>query len=136
MSVYKLTCETGKIYYGATGNTIEQRKSKGHYHCSCKDFINPKIELVETVDNLDNLYEREKYYIQNFECVNINGSIIDQAEYHKIKSAEYRKRYPERAKESIRKGLLPFNCPDCGKQTSKKHIRRHQRSNLCKNNIV
>ena len=52
MSVYKLTCnETGKVYYGSTKSTLEVRKSKGWKKCSCENFVNPTMELVETVDN-------------------------------------------------------------------------------------
>tara|TARA_R110002072_G_C7775566_1_gene519583 strand:- start:291 stop:797 length:507 start_codon:yes stop_codon:yes gene_type:complete len=73
MSVYKLTCEkSGDVYYGATKNPIEFRRSKGHYNCSCNYFINPKLELVEDCD-LSILYDREKYYIKNYPCVNKTG---------------------------------------------------------------
>jgi len=73
MFVYKLVCETGKVYYGATKHSIKHRKSKGHHYCSCGDFINPTIEIVEKVNNIEELYKRELYYIKNFECVNKSG---------------------------------------------------------------
>ena len=157
MSVYKITCDTGKIYYGSTKSSLERRKGRGYITCSCKDFINPKIELVEKVDNLDNLYERELYYIRNYECVNISGkltieqykenqrkyaaekrknNLIEIREYEKMKARERREKYPEIYKENIKKVLLPINCPNCGKQTSKNHLARHQRTHLCKKNIV
>ena len=52
MSVYKKTCETGKVYYGSTGNDISVRENKGHYHCSCRDFINPKMEVLEYIKRI------------------------------------------------------------------------------------
>ena len=66
MSVYKKTCESGKVYYGSTGNDINVRKSKGHYHCACKDFINPKMEIIEYIDDPVLRYERELYYINDY----------------------------------------------------------------------
>ena len=93
MSIYKLTCSvTHKVYYGATKHSIEFRKSKGHYHCSCKDFINPILELVETVEDIDNLYIREKYYINNYECVNKNGKGITPPTEEKIKYNRLKKK--------------------------------------------
>ncbi len=132
MFIYKLTCsETNKVYYGATKNTPEFRRSKGHYKCSCKDFINPKIETIEECNNEKEMYEREKYYIQNFECVNSNSKIIDKKEYDKLRMREYRLKYPEKAKEQDKKSLEPIQCDICGKLTSKKHIVRHQKSKKC-----
>jgi hypothetical protein len=67
--VYKLTCETGLVYYGSTKHNLEYRKDKGWYKCSCKDFINKKMEVIEECDNFK---EREDYYIRNNDCVNKN----------------------------------------------------------------
>ena len=98
MSVYKLTCnETGKVYYGSTKQTLELRKRVGWKRCSCKDFINPTIELVETVDDLDNLRQREDYYIRNFECVNKHRAMITDEE----KDA-YQHEYWEKNREKVR----------------------------------
>ena len=97
MSVYKLTCsETGKVYYGSTKRTLEVRKSWGWKRCSCKDFVNPTMELVEKVDNLDNLRQREDYYIRNFECVNKHRAMITDEE----KDA-YQHEYWEKNRERI-----------------------------------
>ncbi len=86
MSVYKLTCaETGKIYYGSTGNDIKKRENKGWYKCSCKDFINPKLEVLEHVEDETERLIRENYYIENFDCVNVNRSVgLTQKEYAKL----------------------------------------------------
>ena len=72
MSVYKKTCETGKVYFGSTGNDIQIREKKGHYNCSCKDFINPVMEVLEYIDDPKLRYERELYYINTFDCVNVD----------------------------------------------------------------
>ena len=90
MSVYKLTCsETNRNYYGSTTLTLEERKNKGWYRCSCKDFVDPIIECMEIVDNLDELEKRENYYIMNNECVNKNLAYLDE-KTRKIKKIEYR----------------------------------------------
>ena len=133
MFVYKLTCETGKVYYGATKNTVEYRKSKGHHHCTCKDFINPKIEIVEKVDNIENLFIREKWYIQNNDCVNSNGKIVDKNEYYKNYQKKWRAENPEKNKAKNAKSLIAIKCNLCDALTSKKHIKRHQKSNKCIN---
>jgi len=97
MSVYKLTCsETGKIYYGSTKQTLENRKQKGWQRCSCEDFVNPTIELVETVNDLDNLLEREDYYIRNFECINKYRVMITDEE-----KKEYFRQYRKDNREKV-----------------------------------
>jgi len=78
MIVYKLTCKTGKIYFGSTKNTLKHRASKGWRCCACKDFDIVKMEVVETVDKKEDLLIRENYYIVNFECVNKNDAIADK----------------------------------------------------------
>ena len=103
MSIYKLTCnETGKVYYGSTKGTLEGRKQRGWKTCSCKDFVNPNIELVEKVDDLNNLLEREDYYIRNFECINERRVIRTDEEKHAYKS-EYCSKNKDKIKERDRK---------------------------------
>ena len=126
MSVYKITCESGKVYYGSTNNDIETRKSKGWYNCACKDFINPKIELIESVDDESKLYERELYYIRNFECINISGKGFNRNDWYvknKERVTEYRKK-----SEDKRKVWDKFECEICGRMTNKKHYARHCKS--------
>ena len=129
MSVYKKTCETGLIYYGSTGNDIKVREQKGHYNCSCKDFINPVMEVLEYVDDPVLRYKRELYYIRNFECVNVDGKGFN----HK----EWRDKNPEKLKacrlksEEKCKIWEKFKCPNCDRETNKKHLARHQKSAYC-----
>ena len=75
MSIYKKICsETGRVYFGSTKNNIKVRENKGHYNCTCKDFINPIIVVIEDASNLTKKerLKRERYYIENFSCVNRN----------------------------------------------------------------
>ena len=132
MFVYKLTCsETNKVYYGATKNTPEQRKSKGHNKCTCKDFVNPTIEIVEKCNSIEEMYEREKYFIQNNECVNIKCKIIDKKAREQFYAQQYRLKNPEKIKQINKEQSAPIECDICGKLTSKKHIARHKKSQKC-----
>lgn len=132
MFVYKLTCsETNKVYYGATKNTPEQRKSKGHNKCTCKDFVNPTIEIVEKCNSIEEMYEREKYFIQNFDCVNRMGKIIDKKARATELNQGYRLNNPEKYKQYSKERGEPVECDICGRLTSLKHIARHKKSHLC-----
>ncbi len=75
MIVYKLTCKTGRVYFGSSKNSLKHRASKGWYNCSCKDFEIVKMEVVENVLDPSKLLERENYYIINNECVNKNDAV-------------------------------------------------------------
>jgi len=136
MSVYKLTCsETGKVYYGSTKNTLKVRKSKGWYTCSCKDFVNPNIELVETVDDLNNLLEREDYYIRNFECVNKNGATFNSKQYDKEWRANNKERkaiMDKKSKKKIRDEKR-YHCSLCNLSfTGSMKLQRHLNGYRCK----
>jgi len=116
MSVYKLTCsESKKVYYGATKNPIEFRRAKGHNRCSCQSFVNPKLELVEIVEDINKLYERETYYIQNFECINRNQKGFkpneEQLKKYKEKRIEYSKKIKEEKKYHCSLCNLSFHSP-------------------------
>jgi len=85
--IYKLVCnQTNKVYYGSTTQTLMKRRDthrqhyKRHINTGC-DYITAfeilqnddfKIELVEELDFNDKkeLTSRERYHIQNNECVN------------------------------------------------------------------
>ncbi len=129
MSVYKLICSaTNKIYFGSTKNTIKFRREKGHKNCSCGDFVTPKLELVEKVDDLSKLYERELYYINNFDCVNINGKPKKEKTKEEIEKAKKRKNEQTKA---IRKKIVDekrFYCKLCdfAFQSRKKLIRHEE----------
>lgn len=128
-SIYKLTCETGKIYVGVTTLTIKRRlyyhKNKKYNTCSSKDFINPTIELLEEFETDDKIEKRkkEREYINKFDCVNIKKEILTpeeekvsnfnrQKKYYdnlsdekkqikKEKSREYNKKYRELNREKL-----------------------------------
>ena len=122
MSIYKLICSESKnVYYGATKHSMEYRRSKGHYRCSCKDFVNPTLELVEIVQDITKLYEREKYYIKNFECINIDGKGNKPNEEQLKKRKEKQKLYNAKIKEEQK-----YHCSLCNLSFhSPKKLSRH-----------
>ena len=96
--VYKKTCsDSGLIYYGKFEGTWEHRCSAGWSDCSCEYFVNPTHEFIEIDIPNDKLVEREQFYINNNECVNIMGK------YSHLTKAEYDKQYNINNKESITK---------------------------------
>jgi hypothetical protein len=104
--IYKLVNDTlGLTYYGCTINTLRQRlnghKNKGN-KCSSKILFEGegqvKIYLVEEypTDNRDLLKMRERWYIENNECVNIGTPGRTGKEYRltiKDQTKEYNKQY-------------------------------------------
>ena len=82
VNIYKITDCNRLCYIGSTKQTVEQRLTDHRYHknnkcktkrpcSSCQlDLENCQIEVLETCDN-EIRYEREGYWIQNTECVNI-----------------------------------------------------------------
>lgn len=116
----------GDIYYGATtqGLNVRWSKHKTGYKNNkiykCKSSVifdkygieNCKCELIESYpcNNIKELNEREKYYIQNNNCVNIMGSNTQEMlntknkeykEKNKEYIAEQNKIYREKNKEII-----------------------------------
>jgi len=122
--IYKIVCNiTGLTYYGSTVNPISKRISQHRSNfktdrgtCSSRQVLvggNYDYSLVEefSCENKDQLHRRERYYIENNECVNkeIPGRtkkefLEYQKEYreqNKNKFLEYQKEYYEQNKDKI-----------------------------------
>ena len=115
--IYKIECgETGRVYIGSTIKTLNKRlnshKSEsesrtGTGRCVTKDFINPSISLIEDYpcDTNTQLLMRERYYMENIECVNKHNPIKTTEErkycykYYKEKIKEYKQKNEEKVKE-------------------------------------
>lgn len=112
--VYKITCnDTGDVYYGSTKKHLLSSRKAEHKadvkrydegkkprKCACYDIVknnNFKIEIVEEAP-LENLKQREKYYIQNFKCININNPLPTEEESKKKKweTEKIRRQDPEK----------------------------------------
>jgi hypothetical protein len=112
INIYKLSCETGKVYYGSTNN-INKRLSnhKSNLTCMSKDFINPNIEVLETCKE-EERKEREGYYIRNFDCVNKCIPGRTQKEYRETNKEKYKKlkkEWDEKNKEHCKKYQKDYN---------------------------
>jgi len=87
--IYRIIDNTnGNIYIGITTQTLKRRLSDHELRreCSSRDIIKNgdyRIELIEETDDKT----RERYWIENTECVNKNIPGRTQKEYNK----EYRK---------------------------------------------
>ena len=126
-TIYKKTCESGKIYYGSFSGIWEHRVWGGWSHCSCRDFINPTHKFIEIViGDVKDLVAREMWYINNYECVNKKGKYIHltRQEYDKQKYIETRETIFKRHKEKI-------SCDHCGSIINHSNYSRHRRTKKC-----
>ena len=119
--IYKLTCnETGEVYYGSTRQSLNKRMI-GHKK-DCKrwkegksgfttsyniiDRGNYSYSLIETVECEDKkqLEQRERYYIENNECINkvvVGRTRKERYEANKEAILEHQKEYREANKEYL-----------------------------------
>jgi len=103
--IYRIICEkTGRQYIGSTCSTLVKRLSnhkRKDNNCSCRDFINPKIILIEdySCERKDQLLMRERYWMENTECVNLYRPIItredrtQQTKQYSLDHIEEKKQY-------------------------------------------
>tara|TARA_R110000823_G_scaffold191906_8_gene323565 strand:- start:198 stop:611 length:414 start_codon:yes stop_codon:yes gene_type:complete len=95
--IYELICsKTGLRYIGSSTQKLTSRLSehKGKRNlCTSKNFINPKIFLIENVpcDSIHELHSIEREYIENTECV--NKCIPNRT---KTETKEYQKKWREK----------------------------------------
>ena len=136
--VYKIVCDTTKnTYIGSTTLRLCQRlaqhkkdliaysQNKKRYSTSYEILENGnyQIVLLENVncDNREELLQRERFYIENMECVNRCIPIrdkVEKKEIHKISNQQYE----EKNKESIKERKQNYY------QTKKEYIQER-----CKN---
>jgi hypothetical protein len=166
--IYKIVCDTtGLVYYGSTCEpTLARRLAKhvGYYRAFLKNeftFVssfkvlennNYTIVLVENVDceSKDQLLARERYYIENNDCVNKNIPGRTDKEYrddnkdkykeyredNKDKLKAYKQQYDLLNKEKIsEKGKVQIVC-DCGTTHRKWDKNRHQKSKKHQNYLL
>jgi len=115
--IYKITCNiTGLTYYGSTVNPISKRISQhrtkfkaGNLKCSSRQVLvggDYDYSLVEefSCENKDQLHKRERFYIENNDCVNkqIPGRTLrEYNEQNKDKISANSKKYHEQNKDKI-----------------------------------
>jgi len=139
--IYKLTCsETDKVYIGSSTKSLKERLRHHNYpnnYCVCRDFINPKIELIETYpcETKEKLLWKEREYIENTDCVNkclpimtleekqINRK-ISRLKWDK-NNKESKKNYREKNREKINTAQNEKITCECGAITSRANKLRH-----------
>jgi hypothetical protein len=111
--IYKLVNdELGLTYYGSTIQPLYKRiyGHRSKLNCSSKILFTEgecKIYLVEEFpcDNRNQLEKRERFFIENNDCVNKNIPCRTYQEYNdatKDKRSEYKKKYNQKNKEEIK----------------------------------
>ena len=120
--IYKIVCNiTGLIYIGSTSQTLCQRLQdhKKNY----KRYLNEKFPFISSFKIIENnnydiilvenfprekkeeLHSRERYWIENTECVNMVISTRTHREWYqdnKEKLKKHMKKYRENNKEKIK----------------------------------
>ena len=112
--IYKIICdETNLTYYGSTTKKYLCQRMSAHKHDAKKGkstgisgMTNPKIYLVEKFpcDCKEELFKRERFYIENNECCNKQIPSRTKKEYKEInkeKHNEYCRNYTERNREKL-----------------------------------
>ena len=120
--IYKVTCaETGNVYIGSTVQSLKKRFSAHndtYNQCETRDFINPKIELLEDYpcETRGELLWKEREWMEKTVCVNKQRPIATLEE-HIEKHHEYNR--------------VKFNC-ECGGKFTRQNKARHLK---CKKHI-
>ena len=114
--IYKLVCNnTGKQYVGSSCQDRLCSRLTGHVRkgntCSSREIIeggNYEMILIENFpcDSKDELHKRERYFIENLDCINKVIPTRTNKEYYisnKEQLLEHRKEYRENNKEQLAK---------------------------------
>ena len=137
MKIYKLISSNGLIYIGKSNYKYLSSRLAVHksqylterniYKCKSKLLFENnsivKIELLEEFDNNDKIFvaNREKYYIENIDCV--NKSIPNNT---KKRIQKYNKNYYMENKNTM-KSLQKYTC-ECGMELIKSSKYRHNKT--------
>lgn len=123
-TIYEIICwTTGLRYIGQTVQCLRRRLNQhtSMLDCSSKFVIehgNYEIYELEKVEDESLLREREIYYIQHTDCVNmLIGIDFDIKKYRD---------------ENRWKQQIPYKC-ECGKLTTVQHQARHRKSKFHQN---
>ena len=140
--IYRIVCEeTGRQYIGSTCSTLVKRLSNHkRSNCACKDFINPKIFLIEDYpcDRKEQLLMRERHWMENTDCVNIRRSIISREEKMVYDKNTYtrqkniiiqrsKQRYINNKEKINNQAKEKITC-ECGAIVCRRHISTHKKS--------
>jgi acetyl/propionyl-CoA carboxylase alpha subunit len=156
--IYKIVCkETDEVYYGSTIQELDERINSHKYDKTCvsRQIINRHNYYAEVLEDYscNNRYElelRERWYMENNDCINKQIPTRTRKEYKKLykknnkekidkqnkiyreKNKEKFKDYYQQNKDKIKEQHKePITCPICGKIIRKNGLKRHQRTKKC-----
>ncbi len=127
VKIYFIVDINGLVYVGSTSQELKERfrchkkDKKDNSGSSSKllDLDNAYIECIEECTE-DNRKERERYYINNIDCVNKNKLNFDKKEWdekNKEKKKQQMKEYYQKNKEKI-------------KEQTKEYMKEYREKNL------
>jgi predicted GIY-YIG superfamily endonuclease len=125
--VYRLTSTNGLVYYGKTKRpqTRKYQHDGGHGACTSKKLYKNggcvDMKILDIFDDEDLALVREKFYINNYDCVNKNDKGVPKRILSREKQDENNRRLSEKIK-----------CDNCGTQSTRRHLSQHKQSNKCK----
>ena len=141
--IYRVVCsETDRQYIGSTCSTLVKRlycHKKKSNDCMTKDFINPKIFLIEDYpcDRKEQLLMRERYFMESMDCVNFKRSIVtkeeklkEKREYHQTNKEtilNQKKEYYKKNKDQIDQKHKEYN--EKNKLKVKQYRKEYQEKN-------
>jgi hypothetical protein len=112
--IYKIICnETKEQYFGSTTQSLTQRKYQHKFNSIhvCRNMASIEIIRRGNYDFLlcenypcetkKQLLLRERFWIENNQCVNKNKPILFDGEKKKSQSLQYKKQFREQHKEDI-----------------------------------
>jgi hypothetical protein len=141
--IYKIE-SNGLCYYGSTIQTLNERLSTHKKKSGCsskllyetgKDIIISIVELYPC-NNKEELLLRERFYIENNQCINIKCPISSKEEKKQIKykwtveHREEKKQYDAIYREKRKDNDLQLNKCDCGGSYKTKHKSTHFKTKL------
>ena len=126
-TIYKIT-DGELVYYGSTTSSLTNRLGKhkcpsSKTNCNLLNKEKMTIELVEAVEDEEQLKWRERYYIENNQCVNKYIPIRTKEE-----CLELSRTYNNINKEHIRQQRTqPYSC-ECGSVITWRKKSRHMKT--------
>ena len=141
--IYKLIDNTnGNVYYGSTIQQLNKREinhkadykrylDEKHTYITSFEIIKNndyKIELVEEIEfeTKDALHERERFYIENNDCVNKNIPNRTMKEYLKEYNKENKEKIAEK-KKNIIKNIIKKKIKNGVKTIRKKLLKKEKK---------
>jgi len=141
--VYRIHCNIkNEDYYGSTENDIETRMQQhitdvmcNRSHCISSQIIERDdwyYEIMEEVDYIikTDLLLRERYYIENYQCINIRvpyRTKEEMREYRKLHKRQYCIDNPDYVKRQRDRKNIKCECP-CGENYTNSNRAQHLKS--------